>query len=196
MTKTRRALLIVDMQRDFAHPGGSLFIPGAPEILPALISLIEEARREGVPVAWSQDWHPARTPHFEAYGGIWPEHCVAGTPGAELLPELTALRAPEDIMIQKGVSGEDGYSAFTVRNLLTEVEQPTKLNVQLQERQIELITIAGVAVDWCVRASALDALAAGYAVEVVTRATASVNLQPGDSATALAEIAAAGGVIH
>jgi nicotinamidase/pyrazinamidase len=104
--------------------------------------------------------------------------------------------APEDIIIRKGVSGEDGYSAFTVRNLLTEVEQPTKLNVQLQERQIELITIAGVAVDWCVRASALDALAAGYAVEVVTRATAGVNLQPGDSATALAEIAAAGGVIH
>lgn len=196
MTKTRRALLIVDMQRDFAHPGGSLFIPGAPEILPTLISLIEEARREGVPVAWSQDWHPARTPHFEAYGGIWPEHCVAGTPGAELLPELTALVAPEDIIIRKGVSGEDGYSAFTVRNLLTEVEQPTKLNAQLQERQIELITIAGVATDWCVRASALDALAASYAVEVATGATAGVNLQPGDSATALAEIAAAGGVIH
>ena len=121
VTKKRRALLIVDMQRDFAHPGGSLFIPSAPEIVPALIGLIEEARREGVPLAWSQDWHPAQTPHFETFGGSWPKHCIAGTPGAELLPELTALRAPEDILIRKGVTGEDGYSAFTVRNILTEV---------------------------------------------------------------------------
>ncbi len=196
VTKKRRALLIVDMQRDFAHPGGSLFIPSAPEIVPALMGLIEEARREGVPLAWSQDWHPAQTPHFETFGGSWPEHCIAGTPGAELLPELTALRAPEDILIRKGVTGEDGYSAFTVRNILTEVEQPTKLNAQLQERGVELITIVGVATDWCVRASALDALAAGYAVEVVAEATAGVNLQPNDSATAIAEIVAAGGVIH
>ena len=196
MTKKRRALLIVDMQRDFAHPRGSLFIPSAPEIVPALMGLIEEARREGVPLAWSQDWHPAQTPHFETFGGSWPEHCIAGTPGAELLPELTALRAPKDILIRKGVTGEDGYSAFTVRNILTEVEQPTKLNAQLQERGVELITIVGVATDWCVRASALDALAAGYAVEVVAEATAGVNLQPNDSATAIAEIVAAGGVIH
>jgi len=196
VTKTRRALLIVDMQRDFAHPEGSLFIPGTPEIVPTLIDLIEEARREGATLAWSQDWHPARTPHFKTFGGSWPAHCIAGTPGAELLLGLTVLKAPEDIMIRKGVSGEDGYSAFTVRNLLTEVEQPTELNAQLQERKIQLITIAGVATDWCVRASALDALTAGYAVEVVARATAGVNLQPGDSAAALAEIAAAGGVIH
>lgn len=83
-----------------------------------------------------------------------------------------------------------------MRNILTEVEQPTKLNAQLQERGVGLLTIVGVATDWCVRASALDALAAGYAVEVVAEATAGVNLQPDDSATAIAEIVAAGGVIH
>ena len=194
--KRRRALLIVDMQRDFAHLGGSLFIPRAPEIVPALIALIDEARREGAPIAWSQDWHPKQTPHFNAFGGTWPAHCIAGTPGAELLPELLPLMSPEDILIRKGVAGEDGYSAFSVRDPLTNVERATELNSKLQERQIELITIAGVATDWCIRASALDALRAGYAVEIVGTAVAGVNLKPADSDAALAEITAAGGVIR
>ncbi|MEI6271597.1 MAG: isochorismatase family protein [Chloroflexota bacterium] len=192
----RRALVIVDMQRDFAHLGGSLFIPRAPEIVPTLIALIEEARREGAPIAWSQDWHPSQTPHFNAYGGTWPAHCIAGSAGAELIPELEPLMTPEDIVIRKGVNGEDGYSAFNVRDPLTAVEQPTELDTKLQELKIELITIAGVATDWCVRASALDALKAGYAVEVVRAAVAGVNLQPADSDAALYEIAAAGGVIR
>ena len=194
--KRRRALLIVDMQRDFAHLGGSLFIPRAPEIVPTLIALIEEARREGAPIAWSQDWHPAQTPHFNAYGGTWPAHCIAGSAGAELISELEPLMTPEDIVIRKGVNGEDGYSAFNVRDPLTAVEQPTELDMKLQEHKIELITIAGVATDWCVRASALDALKAGYAVEVVRAAVAGVNLQPADSDAALYEIVAAGGVIR
>ena len=192
----RRALVIVDMQRDFAHLGGSLFIPRAPEIVPTLIALIEEARREGAPIAWSQDWHPSQTPHFNAYGGTWHAHCIAGSAGAELIPELEPLMTPEDIVIRKGVNGEDGYSAFNVRDPLTAVEQPTELDTKLQELKIELITIAGVATDWCVRASALDALKAGYAVEVVRAAVAGVNLQPADSDAALYEIAAAGGVIR
>jgi nicotinamidase/pyrazinamidase len=195
MAKPHRALLIVDLQVDFGDPSGSLFVAGAPAALPHVLRLIERARAHGELVVWSQDWHPESTPHFAPQGGSWPVHCVAGSPGAELLPEAVLAQREGDVVIRKGVAGEDGYSAFSVRNPLTGEVRPTELAALLHSAGVTLITICGLATDWCVKATALDALTSGFTVEVVVAATAGVELQAGESAAALAEIAAAGGVL-
>ena len=195
MAKPHRALLIVDLQVDFGDPSGSLFVAGAPAALPHVLRLIERARAHGELVVWSQDWHPESTPHFAPQGGSWPVHCVAGSPGAELLPEAVLAQREGDVVIRKGVAGEDGYSAFSVRNPLTGEVRSTELAALLHSSGVTLITICGLATDWCVKATALDALTSGFTVEVVVAATAGVELQAGDSAAALAEIVAAGGVL-
>jgi len=195
MTKPQRALLIVDLQVDFGDPAGSLFVAGAPGTLPHVLRLVERARAHGELVVWSQDWHPESTPHFSPQGGSWPVHCVAGSPGAELLPEAVLAQRPGDLVIRKGVAGEDGYSAFSLRHPVTGEVRSTELAGLLREAGVTLLTICGLATDWCVKASALDALAAGFTVEVAVAATAGVELREGDSAAALAEIAAAGGVL-
>ena len=195
MAKPHRALLIVDLQVDFGDPSGSLFVAGAPAALPHVLRLIERARAHGELVVWSQDWHPESTPHFAPQGGSWPVHCVAGSPGAELLPEAVLAQREGDVVIRKGVAGEDGYSAFSVRNPLTGEVRSTELAALLHSSGVTLITICGLATDWCVKATALDALTSGFTVEVVVAATAGVELQAGDSAAALAAIAAAGGVL-
>jgi len=195
MAKPQRALLIVDLQVDFGDPSGSLFVADAPAALPPVLRLIESARTHGELVVWSQDWHPESTPHFAPQGGTWPVHCVAGSPGAELLPEAVLAQREGDIVIRKGVAGEDGYSAFSLRNPLTGEVRSTELAGLLHGAGVTLVTICGLATDWCVKATALDALAAGFTVEVAVAATAGVELREGDSAAALAEIAAAGGVL-
>ena len=119
MAKPQRALLIVDLQVDFGDPSGSLFVAGAPAALPHILRLVARARDHGEIVVWSQDWHPESTPHFSPQGGSWPVHCVAGSPGAELLPEAVLAQRPGDVVIRKGVAGEDGYSAFSIRNPVT-----------------------------------------------------------------------------
>ncbi|RLT25989.1 MAG: isochorismatase family protein [Chloroflexi bacterium] len=195
VSTTGRALLIVDLQHDFGDPAGSLYVQGAAGVLDAVLALIHRARAAGDLVAWSQDWHPSETPHFVTQGGVWPVHCVAGTPGAELLPAAEGARQPDDILIRKGVAGEDGYSAFSVRDPRTGEVRATGLAETLKARGVNSLTICGLATDWCVKASALDALAAGFSVELPTSASAGVELQPGDTAAARAEIAAAGGVL-
>ncbi|MBW3644322.1 MAG: isochorismatase family protein, partial [Actinobacteria bacterium] len=139
-------------------------------------------------VVATQDWHPPDTPHFEKDGGVWPVHCVQGTWGAELHPELR-IAGP---VVRKGTAGEDGYSGFTMRDPRSGETVPTELEGLLRERGIERVVVAGLATDVCVKETALDAARLGFATTVLTRAVAAVDLQPGDGEAALAEMAGAG----
>ncbi len=186
----RAALVIVDVQNDFADPSGTLAIAGGAAIVPRVNALITRATRAGALVVATQDWHPEATPHFEKDGGIWPVHCVAGTWGAEL---HAALSLPTDAMrVRKGSGGEDGYSGFSVRDPLTGVDTPTELEGRLRERGIERLVVCGLATDYCVRATALDGVRLAFHVELITDAIAAVNLDPDDGARALAEMTEAG----
>jgi nicotinamidase/pyrazinamidase len=186
----RTALVVVDVQNDFADPAGSLAVAGGPEVLARVNEAIAAASDAGALVVATQDWHPDVTPHFEKDGGIWPVHCVAGTWGAELSP---ALRIGADaVRIRKGTAGEDGYSGFTVRDPISGVESATDLEAILRERGIGRVVTCGLATDYCVKATALDAARLGFEVSVLTDAVAAVNLDPDDGERALAEMAEAG----
>ena len=184
----RTALIVVDIQNDFADPAGALAVPGAERVIAAANELIGAAQAAGAFVVYTQDWHPERTPHFVTDGGPWPVHCVAGTSGAELHPDLRRTGGP---VVRKGEGGEDGYSGFTMRRADGD-EQPTELAALLREREIERVVVVGLATDYCVRATALDAVALGFEAVVPERAVAAVNLEPGDGEAALAELGAAG----
>jgi nicotinamidase/pyrazinamidase len=184
----RTALLIVDVQNDFADPKGSLSVAGGEAIMPIVNREAHAAIGAGAVVACTQDWHPAHTPHFAQDGGVWPVHCVGGTWGAELHP---ALRA-EGPRIRKGANGEDGYSGFAMRDPLSGAEIPTELDGLLRERGVERVVVCGLATDYCVKSTALDAARLGYATIVLVDAIAAVDLIPGDGQRALIELAAAG----
>jgi nicotinamidase/pyrazinamidase len=185
------ALIIVDVQNDFADPKGSLFVQGGPGILPLVNSEAQKATDAGAFVVYTQDWHPESTPHFARDGGIWPVHCVAGTWGADFHPALEVL-GPS---VKKGSNGEDGYSGFSMRDPTTGETKPTELEGLLRERGIERVVIAGLATDYCVSATALDASRLGFGTEVLQDAIAAVNLQPDDEAKAKAAMQAAGCVM-
>jgi nicotinamidase/pyrazinamidase len=185
---SRTALLVVDVQNDFADPSGSLSVRGGEEVIPRLNDEIRRARESGAAVIYTQDWHPLSTPHFAKDGGTWPVHCVANTWGAAFHPDL-AVAGPS---VRKGSNGEDGYSGFTMRDPVTAVERPTELEAMLQHRGVERIVIGGLATDYCVRATTLDALDRGLAVTVLTDAVAAVDLEPDDGARALDEVRQAG----
>jgi nicotinamidase/pyrazinamidase len=174
----RTALVVVDVQNDFADPAGSLAVAGAGAIIPRINEAIAAARAAGAIVAYTQDWHPESTPHFAKDGGIWPVHCLADTWGAELHPNLTV--AEDAPRVRKGTNGEDGYSGFTTRDPLTGETEPTELDRLLRERGIERVVVCGLATDYCVNATALDAIALGYETFYLEDAVAAVNLQPGD----------------
>ena len=141
-------------------------------------------------VVVTQDWHPETTPHFAKDGGIWPVHCVAGTWGAELHPSFAV---PIQIArVRKGTNGEDGYSGFTMRDPESGAEIPTELEGLLRERSIERVVVCGLATDYCVKATALDAVRLGFAVTLLGEAVAAVNLAPEDGDRALTEMAEAG----
>ena len=182
------ALVVVDVQNDFADPEGSLFVPGADRVIDAVNNEIGAASAAGVPVVYTQDWHPARTPHFVTDGGPWPVHCVAGTWGAELHPRLT-VNGPA---VRKGSGGEDGYSGFTMRDVATGMDKSTGLDELLREHGIKRVVIVGLALDYCVRGTALDAVRLGYETVLPTGATAPVEVTEGDGARTEAELAAAG----
>jgi nicotinamidase/pyrazinamidase len=184
------ALVVVDVQNDFADPAGSLSVAGGEAIIPTINGEIATAITAGGLVAFTQDWHPENTPHFAKDGGLWPVHCVAGSWGALLHPDLEARDdAPR---IRKGASGEDGYSGFTMRDPTTGEETPTELDRLLREGGIERVVVVGLATDYCVKATALDAVRLGYEARILTDAVAAVDLAPGDGAVAIDEMAAAG----
>jgi nicotinamidase/pyrazinamidase len=184
----RTALLVVDVQNDFADPAGSLSVAGGHEIVPYVNERIRAAREAGTLVIYTQDWHPEHTPHFAQDGGIWPVHCVGGTWGAAFHPDLVV----DGPSIHKGSSGEDGYSGFTMRDPVTGETEPTELPDLLRVADIERVEICGLATDYCVKATALDAMAAGYETIVHASGIAAVELAPGDGQRALDEMRAAG----
>jgi len=185
------ALIVVDVQNDFADPKGSLFVAGGRDIIPLVNSEARVATEAGAFVVYTQDWHPESTPHFARDGGVWPVHCVAGTWGAELHPDLEVL-GPS---VRKGSNGEDGYSGFTMREPTTGETRATELEGLLRQRGVERVVVCGLATDYCVSATALDAARLGFGTEVLQDAIAAVNLQPDDGEKARAAMMAAGCVM-
>ena len=186
----RTALVVVDLQNDFADPSGSLAVAGAEAIIPAVNAEVRAASAAGAFVVATQDWHPESTPHFAKDGGIWPVHCVGGTWGAELHP---AFELPPDApRIRKGMNGEDGYCAFYMRDPVTGEEIATELIQMLRERGIERVLVCGLATDYCVRETAIDSIGLGYETSLLADAVAAVNLQPDDGEKALGEMTEAG----
>ena len=190
---TRTALLVVDVQHDFADPVGSLYVRGAEEIVPLVNDEVASAVDAGALVVYSQDWHPESTPHFEKDGGIWPVHCVHDTWGAEFHSEL---RVVEDApVIRKGIMGEDGYSAFSVRDPRSGESWETALGTLLRDRMIRHVVICGLTTDYCVVESVSDARARHLEVDVLTSAIRAVDLRSGDGQRALQRMHDVGAVL-
>jgi nicotinamidase/pyrazinamidase len=176
------ALIIVDYQNDFARPDGALSVPAGEEVAGRINELAASGDYELV-VA-TRDWHPPDHGSFTAQGGIWPVHCVQGSDGAELHPALDT--EPVDVIVDKGQDpGTEGYSAF----------DSTALAETLRARGVDAVTIVGLATDYCVRNTALDALGEGFAVRVDRAGVRGVDVEPGDSERALDELQAAGATV-
>lgn len=182
------ALIVVDVQNDFADPSGGLPVSGGAEVIPVINAEIEAALAAGAQVFYTQDWHPRSTPHFEKDGGLWPVHCVAHTWGAELHPDLRV----EGPIVRKGVNGEDGYSGFTTRDPETGETRPTELDELLKAAGVQQLVVAGLATDYCVLATALDGRTRGYPTTVLAAGVRAVDLAPGDGDKAFAELRLAG----
>ena len=177
------ALVVVDMQNDFADVRGSLYVRGAERVLQAVNRAVRSAVDGGDMVVYTQDWHPESTPHFAKDGGTWPVHCVAGTWGAMLHPDLEI--ASDASYVRKGVGGEDGYSGFSVRSPETGAVSRTELDRLLRMARVGSVTVVGLATDYCVKETVLDARQLGYGVKVLLDGIAPVDLRPGDGKEAL-----------
>jgi nicotinamidase/pyrazinamidase len=182
MANPKQALIVVDVQNDFC-PGGALAVPQGDEVVAPLNRLIDEFLKRGNPVYKSRDWHPPQTKHFAAYGGTWPVHCVQNTKGAEFHP---ALRDdPRIAVISKGLGDKDCYSAF----------DETDLASQLRRQNVEEVVVGGLATDYCVKNTVLDALKNGFKVKALENAMRAVEVNPGDGQRAIEEMRAAGAEI-
>jgi nicotinamidase/pyrazinamidase len=186
----RTALIVVDVQNDFADPGGSLYVTGGDEAVASVNREVDRARDAGAMVVYTQDWHPPHTPHFQQDGGVWPVHCVADTWGAELHPALTVVDGAE--RVRKGTGGEDGYSAFAVRHPESGEEHGTGLEETLRQRGAATVVVVGLATDYCVKETVVDAARKGWTTVVVADAIRAVDLEPGDGDRALDDMRRAG----
>jgi nicotinamidase/pyrazinamidase len=187
------ALVVVDMQNDFADPAGSLYVAGGEDLVGLVNDEIDAALAAGSPVLYTQDWHPPSTPHFAKDGGIWPVHCVAGTPGARFHPGLRVVGP----VGRKGTGGEDGYSGFTMRDPVSGRTRDTPLGGLLDEvgaggTPVRSLVVVGLAGDYCVVQTALDGVRRGYQVQVPLALTRFVNLEPGDDARAARDMRSGG----
>ena len=191
---SKTALIVVDLQNDFAQPKGSLYVAEGEAVVPVANREIDRALAAGAVVVYTQDWHPPTTPHFEKDGGIWPVHCVRDSWGAEFHPELNVPEHTE--IVKKGTGGEDGYSGFTVRDPTTGEERPTRLEALLRERGVERVVVLGLATDYCVKATAIDAARRGFHTNVLGEGIRAVDLELGDGERALQEMRAAGAVVQ
>jgi nicotinamidase/pyrazinamidase len=178
------ALVIVDVQNDFC-PGGALAVPGGDQVIPVLNRWIEQASQGGAMIVATRDWHPADHASFAAQGGPWPVHCVQETPGAAFHPDL---ELPDDtLFVSKGTDrADEGYSMF----------QGTGLGPRLEEAGVKRLWIGGLALDYCVRATVLDGLEAGFEVHVLLDATRAVNLNPDDGDKTVKRMKSAGAKIE
>jgi nicotinamidase-related amidase len=171
-----RALIVVDVQNDFC-PGGALAVTDGD----AVVEPVNRLASESSFVVATRDWHPADHGSFAEQGGPWPVHCVAGTPGAALHAGIDQGRI--DAVVDKGqVPDREGYSGF----------EGTELERLLREHDVDAVDVAGLALDYCVKATALDARRAGFDVTVHQGATRAVEVRPGDGERAVAELRAAG----
>jgi len=179
----KKALIIVDVQNDFC-PGGSLAVAHGEEVVAPLNKLMKEFLDRGEPVFKTRDWHPEKTKHFQIYGGTWPVHCVQNTKGAEFHPDL--LDDPRVTIVSKGFDeSADGYSGF----------DGTRLAETLREEDVKEVWIGGLATDYCVKETVLDARREGFKVKALADAMRPVNLNPEDGEKAVAEMSAAGAEI-
>ena len=182
------ALILVDVQNDFC-PGGALAVQNGDDVVPVLNRYIEKFLSAGLPIFATRDWHPAKTSHFKAYGGVWPVHCVQGTHGAEFHPDLKITK--EIIIVSAGMaSDEDGYSGFQGRD-----NAGTALAVLLRARSVDRILVGGLATDYCVKHTVLDGIRQGFQAVLIADAVRGVNLNPEDSERAIEEMSAAGAVV-
>jgi nicotinamidase/pyrazinamidase len=185
------ALVVVDVQTDFAHPEGSLYVEGGEDIVPAINAAIAEAKAAGATVVYTADWHPESTPHFAKDGGIWPVHCVMNTWGAEFHEDLFV----DGPVVRKGSNGEDGYSGFFMRDHDTGETVETELAGLLRKHGITHLVVCGLATDYCVNATALDGMKEGFKVRVLWDAIRAVDLKEGDGDRAIAKAEEAGAEI-
>ena len=182
-SEKKKALIVVDVQNDFC-PGGSLAVANGDKVVAPLNKLMNEFLDRDEPVFKTRDWHPARTKHFKAYGGTWPVHCVQDTRGAEFHPDL--LEDPRIRIISKGTDERaDGYSGF----------DGTELARLLREEKVEEVWVGGLATDYCVKQTVLDARREGFAVKALADAMLPVNEEPKDGAEAIDEMREAGAEI-
>jgi len=175
----KQALIVVDVQNDFC-PGGTLAVAHGDEVVAPLNQEIDKFLERGAPVYLSRDWHQPKTKHFAAYGGTWPVHCVQNTPGAEFHPALRTDRHLK--IVSKGLGDTDCYSAF----------DETDLASQLRQQGVEEVVVGGLATDYCVKNTVLDAIRNGFKVKALKNAMRAVDLKPGDGERALEEMRAAG----
>ena len=179
----KKALIVVDVQNDFC-PGGSLAVAHGDDVVAPLNKLMKEFLDRGEPVYKTRDWHPDKTKHFADYGGTWPVHCVQNTRGAEFHPDL--LDDPRVTVISKGFDeSADGYSGF----------DGTQLAQQLRDQGVEEVWVGGLATDYCVKETVLDARKEGFKVKALADAMRPVNVNPDDGGKALEEMSAAGAEI-
>ncbi len=181
----RSVLLIVDVQRDFC-PGGALPVEAGDEIVPALNRYIAIFRDLNLPIVASRDWHPPDSSHFKEHGGKWPAHCVKDTPGAGFHPDLKLPRSA--LVVSKGIYvEEEGYSAFDGYDTTGQ-----RLAEFLGRFSVDAIYVAGLATDYCVKATVLEALKREYNVFLLEDAVKGVDMNKGDSAKAIDEMVRAG----
>ena len=184
----KTALLVVDVQNDFADPLGALAVSGGADVVRLANAQIAHALTGDATVVYTQDWHPESTPHFAKDGGVWPVHCVQDTWGAAFHPDLRV----EGEIVRKGADGRDGYSGFSVREPLSGDVSATQLESFLRSRSVERIVICGLATDYCVVETVLDARRLGFAVEVLADGIRAVDLQRGDGERAIERMREAG----
>jgi nicotinamidase/pyrazinamidase len=179
------ALIIIDVQNDFC-PGGSLAVTGGNEVVPVLNQYIEQFARAKLPIFATRDWHPENTRHFKIHGGLWPPHCIQGTQGAEFRADLAL---PNDVVIVSAgmAPDEEGYSGFDGKD-----GNGAGLNDLLRARGVERVFVGGLATDYCVKETVLDALRHGFKAVLLEDAVRGVNLRPDDSERAIAEMVSAG----
>lgn len=184
----RDALILVDVQNDFC-PGGALAVENGDEVVPVLNRYIERFVALRLPIFATRDWHPVKTTHFKAYGGVWPVHCVQGTHGADFHPDLKLT--PEITIVSAGMAAdEDGYSGFLGRD-----SSGRSLAALLRDRGVDRLLIGGLATDYCVKHTVLDGIQEGFQVVLIGDAVRGVNLNPGDSEQAIKEMSAAGAIV-
>lgn len=179
----KQALIVVDFQNDFCE-GGALAVTGAKALIPFVNEMILEFKKKGLPVFFTLDWHPENHCSFKNNGGIWPDHCVQNSKGAEIHSDISNLGQE---LVKGFEADKDSYSAFGATDALG-----NPLDSLLKSHQVSDVVVVGLALDYCVKATALDAKKHGYNTKVFLKGTCAVNVNPGDDKAAINDLAKSG----